>query len=142
MTPVEQQRSGAEAEADPAGDWRLFAAFILIFAGVMRLFDALWAFRYDGALPEGLQNAVFGDNLTTYGWLYLVVGIVVIVAGIRVLYGGQIARWVGIIGAAIAGLSAVAWLPYYPIWSLLYIGIAMLTVYALVAHGGRDVSNL
>ena len=74
--------------------------------------------------------------------MYLVVGIVVIAAGIRVLYGGQIARWVGIIGAAIAGLSAVAWLPYYPIWSLLYIGIAVLTVYALVAHGGRDVSNL
>jgi hypothetical protein len=130
---------------DTSGDWRLFAAFILMFAGVMRLFDSLWAFRYEGSLPQlqqGLHRAIFGDNLNTYGWLYLVVGVILIVAGIRVLYGGQIARWTGVIAGAIAGLSAVAWLPYYPIWSLLYIGIAVLVIYSLVAHGARDVSSL
>jgi len=129
-------------QADTSGDWRLFAAFILMFAGVMRFFDALWAFRYEGALPAGLQNATFGDSLTTYAWVYLVVGVILVVAGIRVLYGGQIARWTGIVAAAILGLSAMAWLPYYPIWSLIYIGIALLTMYALIAHGGRDVSTL
>jgi low temperature requirement protein LtrA len=132
-------------EVDTSGDWRLFAAFILMFAGVMRLFDALWAFRYEGSLPQlsqGLHDATFGDSLTTYGWVYLVVGVVLLVAGIRVLYGGQIARWTGVVAAAIGGLSAMPWLPYYPIWSLIYIGIAVLTVYALVAHGGRDVSSL
>jgi hypothetical protein len=129
-------------EVDTSGDWRLFAAFILMFAGVMRFFDALWAFRYDGALPDRLQDATFGDNLNTYGWVYLVVGVILLVAGIRVLYGGQIARWTGIVAAAIGGLSAMPWLPYYPIWSLVYVGIAVLTIYALVAHGGRDVSNL
>jgi low temperature requirement protein LtrA len=129
-------------QVDASGDWRLFAAFILMFAGVMRLFDSLWAFRYTGDLPQHLQNATFGDNLKTYGWVYLVVGVILIVAGIRVLYGGQIARWTGIIAAAIGGLSAMAWLPYYPIWSFIYVAIAVLTMYALVAHGGRDVSNL
>jgi hypothetical protein len=129
-------------ETDTGGDWRLFAAFILMFAGVMRFFDALWAFRYKGALPEGLQNATFGDNLKTYGWVYLVVGVILLVAGIRVLYGGQIARWTGIVAAAIGGLSAMAWLPYYPIWSLIYVAIAVLTMYALITHGGRDASAL
>jgi hypothetical protein len=127
---------------DTSGDWRLFAAFILMFAGVMRFFDSLWAFRYEGSVPNGLRNAAFGDNLHTYGWVYLVVGIILVLAGIRVLYGGQIARWTGIIAGAIGGLSAMAWLPYYPIWSLLYIGIAVLVIYSLVAHGGRDVSSL
>jgi hypothetical protein len=93
-------------------------------------------------LPEGLQNATFGDNLKTYGWVYLVVGVILLVAGIRVLYGGQIARWTGIVAAAIGGLSAMVWLPYYPIWSIVYIAIALLTAYALLAHGGRDVSSL
>jgi hypothetical protein len=130
------------AAEDTSGDWRIFAAFILMFAGVMRLFDSLWAFRYSGSLPNGLQNATFGDNLDAYGWIYLIVGIILLVAGIRVLYGGQIARWTGIIAGAIGGLSAMAWLPYYPIWSLLYIGIAVLVIYSLVAHGGRDVSSL
>jgi hypothetical protein len=134
MEPIEQE--------DTSSDWRLFAAFILMFAGVMRFFDALWAFRYKGQLPEGLQNATFGDNVKTYGWVYLIVGLILLLAGIRVLYGGQIARWTGIVAAAIGGLSAMAWLPYYPIWSLIYIGIAVLTMYALIAHGGRDVSAL
>jgi hypothetical protein len=132
-------------ETDTSGDWRLFAAFILMFAGVMRFFDALWAFRYEGSLPQlpqGLHDATFGDSLKTYGWVYLVVGVILLVAGIRVLYGGQIARWTGIVAAAIGGLSAMPWLPYYPIWSIVYVAIAVLTIYSLVAHGGRDVSNL
>jgi hypothetical protein len=143
VTTNQPARPPASAEqVDTSGDWRLFAAFILMFTGVLRFFDALWAFRYDGELPQHLQNAIFGDNLKTYGWVYLVVGVILLVAGIRVLYGGQIARWTGIIAAAIGGLSAGAWLPYYPIWSFVYVGIALLTMYALIAHGGRDVSNL
>jgi hypothetical protein len=29
-------------------------------------------------------------------------------------------------------------MPYYPIWSMTYIFLGALVVYALVAHGGRD----
>jgi hypothetical protein len=124
-------------ERQHAATFVQFAAFILMFAGVMRIFDAIWAFRYDGNLPEGLQDATFGDDLTNYAWIYLVVGIVLILAGIGVLRGGQFARWIGIVAAVIGGLSAVPWLPYYPIWSLVYIAIALLVLWGLSAYGGR-----
>jgi hypothetical protein len=122
--------------------WIAFAASVLIFAGVMRFFDALWAFRYNGAVPLGLQNALFGTSLTTYGWVYIIVGIILVLAGINVMYGGQFSRWIGVIAAAIGGLSAMPWLPYYPIWSLIYLSIAITTLYALIAHGGRDASAI
>ena len=123
---------------DTGAGWLMFAGIILIFAGVMRGFDAIWAFRFNGTLPEGLQDATFGDSLTTYGWTYLIVGLILVFAGIAVLSRSQFARWIGIVAAAIGGLSAMAWLPYYPIWSLIYIFIAVTVIYALAAHGGRQ----
>jgi hypothetical protein len=117
--------------------WVLFAAIVLITAGVMRVFDAIWAFRYHGALPENLEDAIFGHSLKTYGWIYLLVAAVLIASGFLVLSGSQLARWLGVAAAALGSISAIWWMPYYPVWSLTYIGIGGLVVYALVAYGGR-----
>ncbi|MBO0882157.1 MAG: hypothetical protein J2P17_17835 [Mycobacterium sp.] len=121
--------------------WLAFAGIALIFAGCMRVFDGIWAFRYNGTLPSGLQNALFGHSLTTYGVIYLVVAAILIVTGIGVLYRVQFARWLGVVGAAIGGLSAMTWLPYYPIWSLVYIAMAVVVMYALIAHGGLEFAT-
>jgi hypothetical protein len=121
--------------------WLLFAGTVLGLAGIMRIVDAIWAFRYDGAVPDGLQDALFGDDLSTYGWVWLVVGAVLILASFMLLVRSQFARWVGLIAAAIGGISAITWMPYYPVWSLVYVGIAVLTFYALAAHGGRLTST-
>jgi hypothetical protein len=125
-------------DIDRGTGWLTFAGIVLMFAGVMRFFDGIWAFRYDGSLPDGLQDATFGDDLTTYGWIYVLVGLILVLAGIGVLYRSQFSRWIGIIAAAIGGLSAMAWLPYYPIWSLIYIIIAVVVIMALSVYGGRD----
>jgi hypothetical protein len=118
--------------------WVAFAAFALITAGVMRLFDSIWAFNYHGVLPENLEDAIFGHNLKTYGWIYLVVAVVLAVCGFMLFSGSQLARWVGVTAGAIAAISAIWWMPYYPVWSLMYIGIGGAVIYALVAHGGRE----
>jgi hypothetical protein len=121
--------------------WLTFAAVILIFGGIMRIFDSIWAFRYHGAIPDGLRDAVFGDTLKNYGWIFLGVGIVLILAGVGVMSRSQIGRWVGIVAAVIGGLSAMAWMPYYPVWSVVYVGIAVAVVYALAAYGSRVPSG-
>ena len=50
----------------------------------------------------------------------------------------QIGRWIGVAAGAIMAISAIWWMPYYPIWSLTYIAIGVFVIYALAAHGGRD----
>jgi hypothetical protein len=117
--------------------WLLFSSIVLIAAGIMRIFDAIWAWRYDGALPEEFEEAILGDDLASYGWLWLIVGIVLIAAGVAVYGRAQWARWVGIIAAAIVTITAVAWLPFYPVWSLIYILMGILVIYGLSAYGGR-----
>src|SRR3954465_9831043 len=129
--------SSYDAESGPNG-WVAFAAIALTVGGVMRIFDAIWAFRYNGALPQNLEEAIFGRSLTTYGWIYLVVAAVLIVSSVALFAGSQMARWLGVTAGAIGSVSAIWWMPYYPIWSMTYIFLGALVVYALVAHGGRD----
>jgi len=118
--------------------WLVFAAIALGVAGIMRIFDAIWAFRYHGLLPQNLEDAIFGHSLKTYGWVYLIVAIVLIACAGGVMARSQISRWVGIFAGAMLSISSIWWMPYYPIWSLTYIAIGILVIYALAAYGGRD----
>ncbi len=120
--------------------WLFFSGTVLGLAGIMRIIDSIWAFTYKGALPENLKNGVLGDNLKNYAWLWLAVGVVLLASSFLVITRSQFARWVGIIAAAIAGISAITWMPYYPIWSLTYIGLAVLVFYGLSVYGGRPNS--
>src|SRR3954451_18714543 len=71
--------------AEQSYGWLLFASIVLICAGIMRILDAIWAWRYNGVVPAEFQSAVLGHNLDTYGWLWSIVGIVLILAGVAVL---------------------------------------------------------
>ncbi len=117
--------------------WLLFSGVVLMTAGIMRLFDAIWAWSYHGTLPQNLEDALFGHSLNTYGWVWLVVAIILFGAGILVIMRNQFARWFGIIAAAIGAISAIWWMPYYPVWSFVYIFTCMLVIYALAAYGER-----
>ena len=122
--------------------WVLFAGVMLIWGGIMKVFDAIWAFRYHGVLPSNLEAAVFGHSLKTYGWVDLIVAAILIICGFLVMSGSGFARWVGIVAAVIAGISAIYWMPFYPIWSFVYIFIAALVIYALAVYGGdRDAQR-
>jgi hypothetical protein len=124
--------------AEPSGTgWLFFAGTMLGLAGLMRLLDSFWAFRYKGGLPEGLHDGVLGSNLKHYAWLWLIVGIILLAASGLILVRSQFARWVGYIAATVAAISAMTWMPYYPIWSLTYIAIAIFTFYALARYAGR-----
>jgi hypothetical protein len=118
--------------------WLFFAGTILGLAGIMRLLDSFWAFRYKGGLPADLHDGLLGSSLKHYAWLWLIVGIILLVSSGLILIRSQFARWVGFIAATVGAVSAMAWMPYYPIWSMTYVGIAVLTFYALAAHGGRE----
>ncbi len=116
--------------------WVLFAGIILVLGGIMRFFDALWAFSYHGMVTYNLEAGIFGHNLKTYGWIDLAVAVILIVCGIAVVGGSGVARWIGIFAAAVAGISAIWWMPFYPVWALVYIIIAFLVIYALAVYGG------
>jgi hypothetical protein len=130
MSYVERERRGE--------GWLLFSAVVLITGGVMRVIDALWAFDKDDEVGERLQVLLWDDNLAAYGWLWLIVGVLLIVAGFGVMTGSQMARWFGIVMASLAAISAMLWIYAFPIWSLLSVLVAVMVIYALTTYGGRD----
>ena len=85
------------------------------------------------------QEWVFEFSTTTWGWTHLILGIVVLFAGIGVFNAMVWARTVGVILAAISGLVAFAWLPYYPVWGILFVTLSVFTIWALTVHG-RDIT--
>ena len=127
---------------DPEGmggeGWLFFAGTVLGLAGLMRVIDSIWAFSYNGSLPDNLKDGVLGSNINNYAWTWLIVGLVLIASSFMVLTRSQFARWVGYIAATLGAVSAMTWMPYYPVWSLVYVGIAVLVFYALAKHGGRQ----
>jgi hypothetical protein len=126
--------------------WLIFSAVVLIIAGLMRIIDAIWAFRYNGNPVVGLNHALLGHSLTTYGWIWLVTGVILLLAGILVVGpasqpSAEVARWIGIIAAALAAISGIILVPYYPVWALIYVAIAVTVIYGLSAHFDETAST-
>jgi membrane protein implicated in regulation of membrane protease activity len=76
--------------------------------------------------------------LKRYGWIWLIVAIILFLSGLGVFTGNQLARWIGVVAGGILAISSIWWMPYYPIWSLTYVILGALVVYGLIAYGSRD----
>ncbi|HEX2308368.1 MAG TPA: hypothetical protein VHI14_08640 [Jatrophihabitantaceae bacterium] len=121
--------------------WRFFAGTVLGITGIMRFFDALWAWSYNGTLPSNLEGALFGHSLATYGWVYFIVALILLGASFGVLTGSQFSRWIGIFAGGILAVTSIWWMPYYPIWALAYIAIGILVIYGLAVYGERQPAD-
>ena len=86
------------------------------------------------------QEYIFQFDVTTWGWIHLVLGVVILVAAFGLFSGAVWARTVGVIIAVLWALVAFAWLPWYPFWAIVLITIAVFVIWALTAHG-RDVAE-
>jgi hypothetical protein len=116
--------------------WLAFAAALLAVSGVFKILDALWAFKYDDDRSAEVETVLFERDLTSWGWVWLVVGVVLIATGFAVVTGAEWARWVGIVAASIATITFLPWIYFQPLWTVLSVTLAVLVIYALAAHGG------
>jgi hypothetical protein len=125
------------ADSPPPGvRWLAFAAALLAVSGIFKILDALWAFKYDDERSTKVQTVVFERDLSSWGWVWLVVGILLIAAGFAVVTGAEWARWLGIVAASIATITFLPWIYFQPLWTILSVTLAVLVIYALAAYGG------
>jgi len=119
--------------------WILFSMIVLLTAGIMRIFDGIWMIHNANAVGTyNLTGSLFGTSLKTYGWIYLIVGVLLILVSLALAGGSEIARWLGIAAGAVLAISAIWWVPYNAVWSLLYIGIGIGVIYGLAMYGGES----
>jgi hypothetical protein len=81
---------------------------------------------------------VFSD-LRTWGWITLIVGILLIVAAMGVFSGSGFARWFGIFAAGVNAFAQFGGIQSYPFWSIMVFTLDILVIYALAVYGGRKM---
>jgi hypothetical protein len=86
------------------------------------------------------RSYVFRFGPTSWGWIHLITGIIVVLAGFAVFAGAVWARTVGVIMAVWTALIAFAWLAWYPVWAIIIIAVSVTVIWALTAHG-RDITT-
>ena len=74
-------------------------------------------------------------DISQWGVVHLVVGLVMLLAGIGVFSGNILARTVGVIVASVSLIANFFFIPAYPLWALIVITIDLLVIWALTAHG-------
>jgi hypothetical protein len=111
-----------------------FAIVMLMIIGVFQAIAGLVAI-IDDDFYVVTQNYTFDVDTTAWGWIHLLLGIVVLVAAYY-LTAGQ--AWAGAVAVVLAALSAIAnffFIPYYPFWSLLLIALAVWVIWSLTRPG-------
>ncbi|MFF9864716.1 MULTISPECIES: DUF7144 family membrane protein [unclassified Streptomyces] len=115
-----------------------FGGALMIVYGVLAVLQGITAVAKDDVYAR-LGDYTFGFDLTSWGWIHLIVGIIVVVTGAGLLSG---ATWARAVGAVVVGLSIIAnfmWLPYQPFWSIVMILTGFFVMWAVLAYRpGRD----
>jgi hypothetical protein len=132
-TQYDPQR-GKESASGWAIGVMAFAATMMVLIGVFQALTGLVAI-FDDNFYVVTRNYTFDLDVTVWGWIHLVIGIAVFATGL-----GLFARktWAGITAIMLCMLSALSnffFIPYYPIWALLLIGLDIWVIWAVTRPG-------
>jgi hypothetical protein len=128
---------GVAVDNDASGwaiGWTGFAGIMMVMGGIWWIIAGIVALANDTFYVVG-EEYIFQFDVTTWGWIHLLLGIVVVLAGIYLFTGAVWARIVGVTVAVLWALFAFAWMPWYPVWAIMLIAISVSVIWALTAHG-------
>ena len=117
---------------EPSG-WVTFAGLMLAIGG---FFSAMWglaAILNDKVLTVGGQGVLIAD-FTTWGWVHLLVGILMCLTAGGLFTGQSWARWTAIFFATVDAMLQVVALSAFPLWSLAIIALDVIVIYQLTVN--------
>jgi hypothetical protein len=126
-------------ELSSALGWRFFAGIVTLLLGILNLVDGLIAIMDSDVFeqnPSASRALPVTDRLEVWGWFILVIGFVMVVVAFPIIAGLPWARIAGIVVAGIDLVLEFAFLPHFPVWSLILIGLNVLVIFALAVRGG------
>jgi len=115
-----------------------FAGFMLILIGLFQFFEGLAAIIKDDLYVVGSQY-VYDLDVTAWGWIHLLWGVIVVFAGLGILRGQTWARVFGIVVALISAFTQFLYIPYYPVWAVLIIALDIAVMWALTMYNAESV---
>jgi hypothetical protein len=142
--PTEQQSwNGVPAQPEQTGwmGWILFAATMMIMVGIFHAIQGLVALFQDEYYLVGKNGLTLHVDYTAWGWVHIVLGVVMAGAGAGLLVAQMWARIVGVVVALVSSVVNIAFLAAYPLWSMIMIAIDILVIWAITVHGREMRAN-
>ena len=115
----------------------IFASAAMLTAGVFQILQGIAALAEDEFFVRGVDYTYMFD-LTTWGWIHLLIGLVLVAVGAFLFIGMTWARWAGIAVAVLCMIVNFMWVPYYPIWALVLIALNGAVIWALAVVEVED----
>ena len=123
-----------------------FAVGLTMFAGLLMITVGIWhaivglAGIFEDEFYAVTPNYIFEFDATAWGWIHLIVGVVIALAGFGLFSGAVWARTVAVFLAVLSLIANFAFIPFYPVWSIALIALNLAVIWALTVHG-RDVTR-
>ena len=125
--------NAADSGRNSDSGWAAFAGVIMFVVGSL---DALWGLGgilNDNVVVVGGHGAMIAD-ITTWGWVHLILGSIIALTGLGLLMGNTAARWAGVFFVSLNAISQIVWFPAAPLWAFLMIILDVVILYQLTAR--------
>jgi hypothetical protein len=116
----------------------LFAGIMMVISGILDFFYGIMAAAHND-IYVSTPNYVFRFNAASWGWIHIVLGVLLVVVGGGVLMGRGWARMVGMFIVALAAIGNFLSIPYYPLWSLVLLAIDVFVIWGLATSDPDEV---
>ncbi len=113
--------------------WAAFAGVVMFIVGSLNALWGLGGILNDDIVVVGGHGAILAD-ITTWGWVHLVLGSLVAITGVGLLIGNDKARWLGVVLLSINAIAQIVWFPAAPLWAFLMIILDVTIIYQLTAR--------
>ena len=116
--------------------WVYFAGILMLLAGIFQFIAGLAAMFKDTVFVTSSGGLLVFDY-TQWGWIHLILGVLLFLAAFSVFGGGVFGRVVGSILASLSAIANFAFFVAFPLWSIIAIFVDIMVIYALLVHGGE-----
>ncbi|WP_328393102.1 DUF7144 family membrane protein [Nocardia sp. NBC_00416] len=134
--PMTSSSGHAPLRQGVAAGTSIAAAILLLTVGVLSVLEGIAAVAEDELFVVGVDY-VYEFDVTTWGWIHIVLGALLILAAIGLMTGTGWGRVFAICIAALSILANFMWLPYYPWWSILVIALNIVVIWAIATWRPR-----
>jgi hypothetical protein len=117
--------------------WIAFAGLMMVMLGTFHAVQGLVALFKDDYFLVGKSGLTLSVDFTTWGWIHIIGGIIIVAAGVGLFVGKVWARTIGVILAMVSAIVNVSFLAAYPIWSATMIAVDVLVIWAITVHGSE-----
>jgi hypothetical protein len=114
--------------------WITFAGVAALIAGGYNALSGIAALADDDTLEAQAREVLFGIDLTTWGWLWLIIGIVQLVTGVLILRRSSLGFWLGVTIAGLSAMLTVVVIFVFPLWGIAVLAIDFLVLYGLMSQ--------